>query len=40
MTWFGDVNLDGEFSSTDLVQVFQTGEYEDGIAGSSTLGYW
>ncbi len=38
-TFFGDANLDGEFNSTDLVQVFQAGQYEDGIwsmAGSLT----
>jgi hypothetical protein len=28
-TWIGDANLDGEFNSTDLVGVFQIGEYED-----------
>ena len=27
-TWFGDANLDGEFNSSDIVQVFQGGEYE------------
>ena len=31
----GDANLDGGFDSSDLVAVFQTGEYEDGIAGNS-----
>jgi hypothetical protein len=35
-TWFGDANLDGRFDSGDLVQVFQGGEYEDEIVGSST----
>lgn len=35
-TWIGDANLDGEFNSGDLVQVFQASEYEDGIAGNST----
>jgi hypothetical protein len=34
-TWFGDANLDGEFSSGDLVQVFQQGEYEDAHSGNS-----
>lgn len=34
-TSFGDSNLDGVFDSGDLVQVFQAGEYEDGIAGNS-----
>jgi hypothetical protein len=37
-TWFGDVNLDGEFNSGDLVTAFQIGEYEDGIAGNSGWG--
>ena len=32
----GDSNLDGEFNSTDLVQVFQAGEYEDEVAMNST----
>ena len=35
-TYFGDANLDLEFSSTDFVDVFQAGEYEDEIAGNST----
>jgi hypothetical protein len=35
-TWFGDSNLEGEFNSSDLVQVFSRGEYEDTIAGNST----
>lgn len=34
-TWFGDANLDGEFDSGDLVQVFQTEEYEDDIVMNS-----
>lgn len=32
----GDANLDGVFDSSDLIQVFQFGEYEDGILGNST----
>jgi secreted trypsin-like serine protease len=32
---YGDVNLDGVFDSRDLVQVFQRGEYEDGLAQNS-----
>ena len=41
-TWQGDANLDGEFNSGDLVQVFASGEYEDGIPGNSswTTGDW
>ncbi|MCA9166227.1 MAG: hypothetical protein KDB23_01105 [Planctomycetales bacterium] len=35
-TYFGDANLDGEFNSADFVEVFQAGEYEDGIASNST----
>jgi hypothetical protein len=32
----GDANRDGLFNSSDLVQVFQRGEYEDQIKGNST----
>jgi hypothetical protein len=32
----GDANRDGVFNSSDLIVVFQAGEYEDGIAGNST----
>ena len=35
-TSYGDSNLDGVFNSQDLVQVFQAGEYRDGIQGNST----
>jgi hypothetical protein len=28
-TYFGDADLNGEFDSSDLVRVFQVGEYED-----------
>jgi uncharacterized protein YjbI with pentapeptide repeats len=28
-TWLGDANLDGEFNSSDLVQVFVAGRYEE-----------
>ena len=34
-THFGDANLDLVIDSEDLIQVFQAGEYEDGIAGNS-----
>ena len=37
-TYVGDANLDGEFSSSDFVVVFQAGEYEDAIDGNSTWG--
>jgi hypothetical protein len=30
-TYFGDSDLDGEFNTTDLVQTFQAGVYEDAI---------
>lgn len=35
-TWVGDSNLDGEFNSADFVAVFQSGQYEDNVAGNST----
>ena len=35
-SFFGDVDLDGEFSSADLINVFQAGEYEDDVVGNST----
>ena len=35
-TSVGDANLDGAFSSRDMVVVFQHGEYEDDQAGNST----
>ena len=34
-TNFGDANLDGVFDSTDLVNVFEAGEYDDQIVGNS-----
>ena len=34
-TYFGDANLDGEFSSADFVAVFVNGEYEDDVEGNS-----
>jgi hypothetical protein len=33
---FGDSNLDRVFNSSDLVQVFQAGEYEDAALGNSS----
>ena len=33
----GDANGDGIFNSSDLVLVFQAGEYEDAVAGNSTF---
>ena len=35
-TSLGDANLDGGFDSSDFVEVFVAGEYEDGIPGNST----
>ena len=35
-TYLGDANLDGEFNSTDLVDVLAAGEYEDNIAVNSS----
>jgi hypothetical protein len=38
-TWInrpGDANLDNGFNSSDLVRVFQIGEYEDGLDKNST----
>ncbi len=35
-TYYGDANLDGEFSSPDFIQVLQAGEYEDAVEGNST----
>ena len=42
ITWFEnrrpfDVNDDGVFNSSDLIVIFQAGEYEDGIFGNSTF---
>jgi len=35
-TYFGDANLDGQFKTDDFVQIFQAGQYEDGVADNST----
>ena len=35
-SFVGDSNLDGEFNSSDLIEVFQATEYEDGIPLNST----
>ena len=29
-TWYGDADFNGEFNSSDFVQVFQAGKYEQG----------
>ena len=35
-TYFGDTNLDGEFTSADLVLSFQGGHYVDGIGKNAS----
>jgi hypothetical protein len=35
-TYFGDANLDEAFNSTDLIDAFKTGEYEDRGRGNSS----
>jgi hypothetical protein len=35
-TFAGDSNLDGQFSTSDLILVLQAGIYEDGIAGNGS----
>ena len=35
-TYIGDANLDGEFNSGDLVEVFTAGEYEHAVEGNAT----
>ena len=40
LTWHGDVNLDGEFSSSDLVSVFAEGRYESLSEASWRQGDW
>ncbi len=39
-TWFGDANLDGEFNSTDLVDVSQKGKYEINVDAGWEDGDW
>ena len=39
-TWTGDANLDGEFNSSDLVNVFQAGKYELDTAATWSEGDW
>ena len=34
-TSLGDVNLDGQFDSDDLIRVFQSGKFEDNIANNA-----
>jgi hypothetical protein len=35
-SFYGDTDLDGQFNSQDLVNVFQAGQYEDGLVNNST----
>lgn len=39
-TWIGDANLDGEFNSTDFIEVFQAGKYETGESAIWNEGDW
>ena len=39
-TWFGDANLDGEFNSGDMVDVFQAGKYEADLDAGWAEGDW
>ena len=39
-TWIGDANLDGEFNSGDMVQVFVRGKYETGEDAGWEEGDW
>jgi hypothetical protein len=39
-TCIGDVNLDGVFDSSDLVQLFQVGIYESGDTATWVTGDW
>ena len=39
-TWIGDSNLDGEFNSGDLVQVFTAGRFETGQSATWEQGDW
>jgi hypothetical protein len=39
-TWFGDADLNLEFNSSDMVQVFTAGKYETGEDAGWTEGDW
>ena len=39
-TWMGDANLDLEFNSGDMVQVFTAGKYETGEEAGWSEGDW
>ena len=37
-SYIGDSNMDGEFSTSDFVTIFQAGQFEDNIPNNSTWG--
>ena len=39
-TWLGDADLNGDFNSTDMVQVFVAGKYETGDGAGWAEGDW
>ena len=39
-TWYGDANLDGQFNSHDLIQVFVFGKYATQVEASWAEGDW
>lgn len=39
-SWIGDANFDGEFNTSDFIQVFQFGKYETGEAAVWSDGDW
>ena len=39
-TWIGDSNLDSEFATSDLVDVFQAGQFETGNPATWAQGDW
>lgn len=39
-TWFGDADLDGEFNSNDLIEIFVAGKYEKNVPALWSEGDW
>ncbi len=39
-TWMGDSNLDGQFNTSDFVQVLSAGKYETGLSAGWAEGDW
>ena len=39
-TWFGDADLDGEFNSNDLIEIFVAGKYENNVPALWSEGDW